>query len=448
MIYNEAKKKKKVLPRVVDKSSAQEWEAVICGAHADLKQYKSQPEVQEHWDQLHKEWKTYSIELIQKSPLINDSEIKWNGKSHATVNNAWSDIYKKYNKKVPNSTFKCDISNNDNSKRYSLKKYTKSTQLSSPQKAEVATLLHFATDSILKKNKADVKEKLETIIDGMTDSKYYYGSIQGMIKALLPWYNSLPQELTPLNPGRGINDANFKELYPIIKKEAKKQTKHIVNRVLGIFQQKEKQRNATIALNNLFNNREIKRAFVHELLSGENKFEDKKASANYLLKLSLQDKTLTEESIGGAVDRLLDSITFELSFRPSSKLVTLMRVYLGRNKKGNLFESLYNIANNEIDIIIENYSEKITQEILNEGIGDIFSNAIDGIINNPLIIKLTNYFNGLLLKLRKLLKTLLAELIESGEDFLEKLCNVFGLAFNYEKSDFSISKELIGYLDS
>ena len=254
MIYNEAKKKKKkLIPKVVDKSSAQEWEALLCGAHAQLKRYKPQPEVKEYWDKLHSQWTTFGIELIDSSPLKNDNKIKWSGKEHAEVNNDWSTIYKKYSSRVPNSTSKCDISNEDNTKRYSLKKYSKTTQLSSPQKAEAATLLHFAIDSTLGKNKIDVQEKLETIIDAMTDPKYYYGSIQNMIKALLPWYNSLPQELTPLNPKRGISDANFKELYPLIKKESKKQTKHVVNRVLGIFQQKEKQRNATQTLNNLFN---------------------------------------------------------------------------------------------------------------------------------------------------------------------------------------------------
>jgi hypothetical protein len=449
MIYNEAKrKKKKTLPRVVDKSSAQEWEAVLCGAHAQLKQYAPQPEVKEHWDKLHSQWVDYSIELVESSSLKNDNKIKWNGKLHAEVNDHWSAIYKKYSARVPNSTSKCDISNESNTKKYSLKKYTKSTQLSSPQKAEAATLLHFAVDSTLGANKIDVQEKLESIIDAMTDPKYYYGSIQGMIKALLPWYNSLPQELTPLNQVRGISDANFKELYPLIKKESKKQTKHIVNRVLGIFQQKEKQRNATQTLNNLFNDRRIKKAFIKELLSGEHKFADKNASANYLLKLSIKDKTLIEESIDNAVNRLLDGISFELSFRPSSKLVTLLRVYLGRTKGKTLFESLSNIANNEIDILIEEHSEQITQELLNEGTLDLFSNAIDNVVNNPLINKLTEHFSKLLLKLRLLLKKFLNELINAGEDFVEKLCNIFGLSFDYSKSNFELPNELIGYLDS
>ena len=449
MIYNEAKKKKnKGLPRVVDKSSAQEWEALLCGAHAQLKQYEPQPEVKEYWDKLHSQWATFGIDLINSSPLKNDNKIKWNGKEHAEVNDNWSAIYKKYSTRVPNSTSKCDISNENNTKRYSLKKYSKTTQLSSPQKAEVATLLHFAIDSTLGKNKIDVQQKLEAIIDAMTDPKYYYGSIQGMIKALLPWYNSLPQELTPLNSDRGISDANFKELYPLIKKESKKQTKHIVNRVLGIFQQKEKQKNATQTLNNLFNDRRIKKAFIYELLSGKHKFSNKNASANYLLKLSITDKSLTEESIDDAVNRLLDGISFELSFRPSSKLVTLLRVYLGRTKGKTLFESLSNIANNEIDILIEEYSEQITQELLNEGTLEFFSNAIDNIVNNPLINKLTQHFSNLLLKLRLLLKKFLNELINAGEDFIEKLCNIFGLSFDYTKSNFELPNELIAYLDS
>ena len=124
MIYNEAKKKKKkLIPKVVDKSSAQEWEALLCGAHAQLKRYKPQPEVKEYWDKLHSQWTTFGIELIDSSPLKNDNKIKWSGKEHAEVNNDWSIIYKKYSSRVPNSTSKCDISNEDNTKRYSLKKF-------------------------------------------------------------------------------------------------------------------------------------------------------------------------------------------------------------------------------------------------------------------------------------------------------------------------------------
>lgn len=438
------KKLRKKTPRVKSKSTAQQWEALLCGAHAEEKGYEPQDSVSEYYNSLHPQWKDYTKELLRSSVLYNEGKLRWSGKFQGNVSSVWTTTYKKYSKKTPNGTSKCDVYNGNSSKRYSLKKYSGPTQLSSPQKAEAATLLHVSTDSVLRNKKSEVLSTLETVVDAMTDQKYYYSSIEGVVKALLPWYNSLPQELTPLVQGRGISSANFKELYPVIKKEAQKQTKHVVNRVLSIFNQKEKQKRATSALNKLFNNTKVKEAFLYELLSGEVKFEDKNATATHYVQLDLKNKVLKVEELQSFVSNNVSNVSFELGFRPSSKLVTLLRIYLGRkSKKENLYDSLLYNAHSGLQLLVEETSEEVTRHVMQEGLGQYFSTALSYVTSNPLVQKLTSYFTSLVKKLKELLHSLLSELVESGRNYVTKLCNVFGLSLDYSNSDYVVPSNLV-----
>lgn len=431
--------KRKKTPHSV---SAQDWEAALCGAHGELKKYKLQPSVQEVWNSLPQKTTEYVKELVRNSALYNETKLLWQGKYQAETSELWNTAYKKYSTRSPNATGKCDISNADGTKRYSMKKHSGSTQLSSPQKAEAATLLHVAVDYALGKKKEQVSSTLQVVIEGMTDSKYYYGTVQSAVKALLPWYNSLPQELTPLLPQRGISSANFKELYPLLKKEAKKQTKSVVNKVLSIFVQKEKHKKATSALNELFNNRDVKEAFLYELLSGRSKFSDISATATHLLTFSPKSNSLTVEEVHSAVRNNVDYVSFELSFRPSSKLVTLLRVYLGRNKSNKLYDHFVG-QTNATEYLTEVYTKKLVKTLLQEG---TVSDAVNYVVNNPLVIKLSEHFSKLTTKLSELLRSLLLELVNAGKNYVTKLCSVFGLSLDYSKSDYNVPKDYVGYL--
>ena len=154
--------------------------------------------------------------------------------------------------------------------------------------------------------------------------------------------------------------------------------------MISIFVQKQKHFKANKILNNLMNNNiEIKKRFLYELLSGENKFgKDQEGTASHLL--HIEETKLTIQKIESAVAILAPQVSFELNFRPSSKLVTLMRVYLGRNNNLNLFESLYMQFEGPIEYLIE----QETNTFINENLGDMLKAAIDTVTENPFIKRL------------------------------------------------------------
>jgi len=420
---------------------AQDWEALLVGAHSTLKKNTIPKNVSIIWNKLKDSDKQILINIVSSSNLINQDTLSWNGKDGGIpVSEEWKRIYQEHSKRVPSGTSKCDISDSSNN-CYSIKKYTKTTQLSSPQKAEAATLLHFALQNSSENVKGRIKETLDAVIESMTDQKYYYKSVKGAVKALMPWYNKLPQELSPLNAKVGLTPDNIKELEPLLQKEIKKKSTGIAKRMISIFVQKQKHFKANKILNNLMNNNiEIKERFLYELLSGENKFgKGKKGTASHLLHIEEESK-IRIERIRSAVVVLAPQVSFELNFRPSSKLVTLMRVYLGRNNNLNLFESLYMQFEGPIEYLIE----QETNTFINENLGDMLKAAIDTVTENPFIKRLTNFFTNLINKLRELLKDLLNKILETSDKIFEELPNVFGLTLDVNKLNVNLP---IGFED-
>ena len=417
-------KSAKAKAKIKTKAKAQDWEALVVGAHNELNNKKTtQPEVISIWNSVKDKDKEKIKQLVSSSALSKTDTLIWCGKVTGTVSDDWKSIYAEYSNRKPDGTSKCDIINSDGSTKYSVKKYDKTTQLNSPQKAEALTLLHFAIQNSSTNLTSSIKSKLESVIDAMTDQKYYYGSIKSAVKALTPWYNKLPQELSPLY-STGITPANVKEIEPLLQKEIKRQGNDIAKRMISIFTQKQKHFKASDILNNLFTkNTEIKKQFLHELLSGDTKFASPDCRADSILQIT-GEPSIKIQNIHDAVNAMLPELSIALNFRPSSKLVTLMRVYIGRKKDTSDF---YEAIRANVLQPMEYLVEQETEMFINENVSDMIKKSIEFVTESPFIKKITEFFSNLILKLRALLKELLNKILQGSKSILNDIPKIFGL---------------------
>lgn len=431
--------KKKAKARIKTKAKAQDWEALLVGAHNEVNKRKTnQPQVTSIWNSVSDRDKEKIKQLVVSSTLSKSDTLIWCGKHTGTVSDDWKSIYAEYSNRKPDGTSKCDIMNSSGTTKYSVKKYDKTTQLSSPQKAEALTLLHFAIQKSSINITSGIKSKLESVIDAMTDQKYYYGSVKSAVKALTPWYNRLPQELSPLHP-TGISPTNVEELEPILQKKIKQHGDVIAKKMLSIFTQKQKHFRASEILNNLFTkNSEIKKAFLSELLSGDIKFTSPECRANAILQIT-GEPSLKIQNLHDAVEAMAPECSIALNFRPSSKLVTLMRVYLGRRKDT---EDLYEALRSNVLLPMEYLVEQETEIFVNENISDIVRKSIDFVTESPFVKKITEFFSSLILKLRALLKELLNKILETSTSILNDIPKIFGLELDPNGIEVDLPKGL------
>ena len=120
----------------------------------------------------------------------------------------------------------------------------------------------------------------------------------------------------------------------------------------------------TKSLNSLFQTSEIKEAVVKEAMTGENKFSDKLASANYMLVFDDDGSASYKEINDSIVKKYAKAVDFSVSFKTGSTGGSAQSVLRGRISE---------------DLIIEAF-EEAEKEFLTEGIFD----KIKGVSNKIL----------------------------------------------------------------
>jgi hypothetical protein len=319
---------------------AADWEKVICVSYnmkggmseedaisaAEISEFKPK----------HKEVLPIGQKIIENSfGNIPSNVMTHYGQGQGTLTKEWNDYFIKYTGKsasAPTKTPKTDMKLSG--KNISLKKYGGSQLMSGGQSETLATL-GFAYDNAPTSIKSASFDKAWNKLNTTIEKQY--------VAFKLP-------------PGGQIGKIASGKM------KADDELKKLVKDSLT------KQKEMTNALNEIFNNTQIKKEVVREAMSGKAKFADQESSATHMMKF---DDTGKGDFI--AIDeKLVDSYTnktnFNISFKTSGT----------GGRAWTALKGIYKEENETLDNIITESILETDKEILQEG---IFSRAVKTIKN-------------------------------------------------------------------